>query len=75
VFAGTLKSGTRQMAWEDVASVGGIPQRTVTKRTNNLVTGDINRKPGEDPRARGNPPVVLKAAKRRCAGATVPAIN
>jgi DNA polymerase III subunit epsilon len=42
VFTGALQSRTRQMAWEDVANVGGIPERTVTKRTNILVTGDIN---------------------------------
>lgn len=43
VFTGTLTSRTRQMAWDDVVNVGGIPERSVTKRTNVLVLGDINR--------------------------------
>jgi DNA polymerase-3 subunit epsilon len=42
VFTGTLQSRTRQTAWEQVAKVGGIPQPSVTKRTNVLVAGDIN---------------------------------
>lgn len=42
VFTGTLQSRTRQMAWEDVVKVGGIPEESVTKRTNILVVGDIN---------------------------------
>lgn len=42
VFTGALQSRTRQMAWEDVARVGGIPELSVTKRTNVLVIGDIN---------------------------------
>lgn len=42
VFTGTLLSRTRQMAWDDVARVGGIPELNVTKRTNVLVAGDIN---------------------------------
>jgi DNA polymerase III epsilon subunit-like protein len=42
VFTGTLRSRTRQTAWEDVVKVGGIPEPGVTKRTNILVTGDIN---------------------------------
>lgn len=42
VFTGTLQSRTRQMAWEDVVKVGGIPEDGVTKRTNVLVIGDIN---------------------------------
>jgi DNA polymerase III subunit epsilon len=42
VFTGTLQSRTRQMAWESVVKVGGIPEPDVTKRTNILVTGDIN---------------------------------
>jgi DNA polymerase-3 subunit epsilon len=42
VFTGTLTSRTRQMAWDDVVRVGGIPERSVTKRTNVFVTGDIN---------------------------------
>jgi DNA polymerase-3 subunit epsilon len=42
VFTGALTSRTRQMAWEDVVKVGGIPEPTVTKRTNVLVIGDFN---------------------------------
>jgi DNA polymerase-3 subunit epsilon len=42
VFTGTLQSRTRQMAWEDVVNAGGIPEQSVTKRTNVLVVGDIN---------------------------------
>lgn len=42
VFTGTLMSRTRQMAWDDVARAGGIPELNVTKRTNILITGDIN---------------------------------
>jgi len=30
------------MAWDDVIKVGGIPELSVTKRTNVLVIGDIN---------------------------------
>lgn len=42
VFTGALMSRTRQMAWDDVIKVGGIPEPSVTKRTNILVVGDIN---------------------------------
>ena len=42
VFTGALQTRTRQMAWEDVVGVGGIPELGVTKRTNVLVIGDIN---------------------------------
>ncbi len=42
VFTGALMSRTRQVAWDDVAGVGGIPERSVTKHTNVLVIGDIN---------------------------------
>jgi DNA polymerase III epsilon subunit-like protein len=42
VFTGALMSMTRQEAWEQVAKVGGIPEPSVTKRTNVLVAGDIN---------------------------------
>jgi DNA polymerase III epsilon subunit-like protein len=42
VFTGTLMSRTRQMAWDDVVKVGGIPDRSVTQKTNVLVAGDIN---------------------------------
>lgn len=34
VFTGALMSRTRQMAWDDVIRVGGIPESGVTKRTN-----------------------------------------
>jgi DNA polymerase-3 subunit epsilon len=42
VFTGALMSRTRQMAWDDVMKIGGIPELSVTKRTNVLVVGDIN---------------------------------
>jgi DNA polymerase-3 subunit epsilon len=42
VFTGALMSRTRQMAWDDVIKIGGIPEPSVTKRTNILVIGDIN---------------------------------
>jgi DNA polymerase-3 subunit epsilon len=42
VFTGALMSRTRQMAWDDVIKVGGIPELSVTKRTNILVIGDID---------------------------------
>lgn len=42
VFTGGLTSMTRQLAWEELARVGGIPEPGVTKRTNVLVVGDIN---------------------------------
>lgn len=42
VFTGTLQSRTRQMAWEEVVKVGGIPEPGINKRTNVLVVGDIN---------------------------------
>jgi DNA polymerase III subunit epsilon len=42
VFTGTLKTRTRQQAWDDVARVGGIPEKGVTGRTNILVIGDLN---------------------------------
>jgi DNA polymerase-3 subunit epsilon len=42
VFTGTLMSRTRQMAWDDVIAAGGIPEPSVTKRTNILVLGDID---------------------------------
>ena len=42
VFTGALQSQTRQMAWETVVKVGGIPEPGVTQRTNILVIGDIN---------------------------------
>ena len=42
---------TRQIAWEECARVGAIPERGTTKRTNVLVVGDINPavlRPGSD---------------------------
>jgi DNA polymerase III subunit epsilon len=42
VFTGTLKTRTRQQAWNDAAAVGGIPEKDVTRRTNILVIGDLN---------------------------------
>ena len=41
VFTGALMR-TRQMAWDDVVKVGGVPELSVTKHTNILVIGDIN---------------------------------
>lgn len=40
----------RQDAWEMTARVGGIPEKSTTKRTNVLVVGDLNPavpRPGE----------------------------
>lgn len=42
VFTGTLMSMTRQIAWEECARIGAVPEKTPTKRTNVLVVGDIN---------------------------------
>lgn len=42
VFTGALMSMTRQIAWEECARVGAVPEQTPTKRTNVLVVGDIN---------------------------------
>lgn len=42
VFTGRLMSMTRQIAWEQCAQVGAIPDRSTTKQTNVLVVGDIN---------------------------------
>jgi len=42
VFTGALSSMTRQDAWDMSVEVGGIPEKTVTKRTNVLVVGDFN---------------------------------
>lgn len=58
VFTGTLMSRTRQMAWDDVARVGGIPQYGVTKLTNILVIGDI-----ESARLGPGAAITSKAAK------------
>jgi DNA polymerase III subunit epsilon len=42
VFTGRLESRTRQQAWDDVAKLGGIPERSVTRSTNILVIGDLD---------------------------------
>jgi len=42
VFTGALKTRTRQQAWNDVAAIGAIPEKHVTRRTNILVIGDLN---------------------------------
>jgi NAD-dependent DNA ligase len=42
VFTGSLMSMTRQIAWEECARGGAVPDQTPTKRTNILVVGDIN---------------------------------
>lgn len=42
VFTGSLMSMTRQIAWDECARAGAIPDQTPTKRTNVLVVGDIN---------------------------------
>jgi DNA polymerase III subunit epsilon len=42
VFTGTLKSRTRQQAWDDVARIGAIPEKSVTGHTNILIIGDLN---------------------------------
>ena len=39
---GALKTRTRQQSWSDVATVGAIPEKDVTRRTNILVIGDLN---------------------------------
>ena len=51
VFTGSLSSMTRQMAWEECARVGAIPEANTTRRTNVLVIGDVNPaalRPGAD---------------------------
>ena len=51
VFTGTLLSMTRDIARQECAKVGGIPEQNTTKRTNVLVVGDINPaglRPGSD---------------------------
>jgi DNA polymerase III subunit epsilon len=42
VFTGTLKTRTRQQAWDEVARTGAIPEKDVTGRTNIVVIGDLN---------------------------------
>ena len=42
VFTGTLMSMTRDIARQECARVGAVPEQNTTKRTNVLVVGDIN---------------------------------
>ncbi|RYU14841.1 exonuclease domain-containing protein [Nocardioides iriomotensis] len=42
VFTGTLMSMTRDIARQECARVGAIPEQNTTKKTNVLVIGDIN---------------------------------
>ncbi len=42
VFTGALSSMTRPLAHEESIRVGGLPEKTVTKRTNVLVVGDLD---------------------------------
>lgn len=42
VFTGTLMSMTRDVARQECARMGAIPEQNTTKRTNILVVGDIN---------------------------------
>jgi DNA polymerase-3 subunit epsilon len=42
VFTGALSSMTRHLAHEECIRVGGLPEKTVTKRTNVLVIGDLD---------------------------------
>jgi DNA polymerase-3 subunit epsilon len=42
VFTGTLMSMTRDIARQECARVGAIPEQNTTKKTNVLVVGDIN---------------------------------
>jgi hypothetical protein len=57
VATGTLKTRTRQQAWNDVATVGAIPENDVTRRTNILVVGDLNpRFSPPEPLPRARPP-------------------
>ncbi|WP_182920465.1 exonuclease domain-containing protein [Nocardioides cavernaquae] len=42
VFTGTLMSMTRDIARQECAKVGAIPEQSTTLRTNVLVVGDIN---------------------------------
>ncbi|AIY01530.1 hypothetical protein ART_1931 [Arthrobacter sp. PAMC 25486] len=51
VFTGALMSMTRDVARQECAKVGAIPEENTTKRTNVLVVGDINPaalRPGSD---------------------------
>lgn len=42
VFTGALSSMTRAMAHDECMRVGALPEKTVTKRTNVLVVGDLD---------------------------------
>ena len=42
VFTGTLMSMTRDVARQECAKIGALPQEDTTKRTNVLVVGDVN---------------------------------
>lgn len=42
VFTGALATMTRQVAWDECSKVGAIPEKSMTKRTNVLVVGDVN---------------------------------
>ncbi|RYB89316.1 hypothetical protein EUA06_15105 [Nocardioides glacieisoli] len=42
VFTGTLMSMTRDVARQECARVGAVPEQNTTKKTNVLVVGDIN---------------------------------
>lgn len=42
VFTGALLSMERQIAWEALATLGALPEKGVTKRTNVLVIGEID---------------------------------
>jgi len=42
VFTGALSSMTRAMAHQECIRAGGMPEKTVTKRTNVLVVGDLD---------------------------------
>jgi len=42
VITGTLFSMKRQIAWEECAQVGAVPEKNTSKRTNVLVVGDVN---------------------------------
>lgn len=72
VFTGTLHSMSRLNAWKVVASLGGIPQDSVTKETNILVNGeqDLSRlRPGET-----NSSKIIKAVKLKSQGQNIEVI-
>ena len=64
VFTGALMSMTRQLAWEECARIGAIPEPSTTKRTNVLVIGDVNPaslRPGVDLTAKAARAFALQA--------------